>query len=291
MVGKIVFCFAVFLAAVSAGQELHLCPCCGKPLPDGYVLVYTNAPALTATAPAESVSPPPATIAAASSGVAAPVTNNWKVTVYGGFAAKSGNANEKSYRYGGEFEKKAERVYRYKLKLDGKYGRTEDQLTDSKAEASGEMRRMFRERWFNYGTLSVLHDDLKDLSYRAKAGPGLGYYFSDTEALAADLSSGPLYVMEKGADEDSGYLAWRFAQWFDWTLTERLRWWISTEAVVSAPDTAAYTLAFKTGVDSKINDHLSLIVVLEDDYDSMPENAGNIEKNDFEISTGLRYHL
>jgi putative salt-induced outer membrane protein YdiY len=219
------------------------------------------------------------------------VTNNWKVTVYGSFAAKSGNANEKSYKYGGEFEKEADKVYRYKLKLDGKYGRTEDQLTDSKAEASGEMRRIFRERWFNYGALSVLHDDLKDLSYRAKAGPGLGYYFSDTEALVADLSSGPLYVLEKGSNEDSGYLAWRFAQWFDWNLTEQLRWWISTEAVMEAADMAAYTLAFRTGVDSKINDHLSLIVVIEDDYDSMPEKAGNIEKNDFEISTGLRYHL
>lgn len=280
-----------------AGQELHICPCCGKPLPEGYVLVYTNT-----AASAESVSLPPATAAAdvkpaveptdpVRTAVVAPATNNWKVTVYGSFAAKSGNANEKSYKYGGEFEKKADKVYRYKLKLDGKYGRTEDQLTDSKAEASGEMRRMFDERWFAYGTLAALHDDLKDLSYRAKSGPGLGYYFVDTDELVADLSSGPLYVQEKNSAGSSGYLAWRVAQWFDWNITKTFRWWISTEAVMNPSDAASYTVAFKTGVDSKINNYLSLIVVIEDDYDSMPERAGNIEKNDFEISTGLRYHL
>ena len=221
----------------------------------------------------------------------AAATNSWKVTVYGSFAAKSGNTVEKSYKYGGEFAKKDDKVYRYKLKVDGKYGQTEKQVTDSKAEASGEMRRMLEERWFAYGTLSALHDDIKNLSYRVKAGPGLGYYFADTDALIADVSSGPLYVLEKTPDGDSGYLAWRLAQWFDWKITDTFRWWISTEAVLEAADIAAYTLAFKTGVDSKLNENLSLIVVLEDDYDSAPEKAGNIKKNDMEVSTGLRYHF
>jgi len=296
MFGRIIFCFVALLAAVSAGQELHICPCCGKPLLDGYVLVYTNTAVL-----AESVSLPPATVAdelvtpavtapaAAPATVAIPTTNGWKSTVYGSFAAKSGNANEKSYKYGGEFEKKADKIYRYKLKVDGKYGKTEDQLTDSKAEASGELRRMLDERWFAYGTLSALHDDLKDLSYRAKAGPGLGYYFVDTETLVADLSSGPLYVQEKSSGGNSGYLAWRFAQWFDWSITDTFRWWVSTEADVDTADTSAFIIAFKTGVESKINNNLSLLVAVKDAYDSQPEVSGKIEKNDMEISTGLRY--
>lgn len=268
--------FAETVAATAGGaQQVLVCPHCGQ--------TYTgsqNAEPVT-VAPVEE--PNPVTTADA-----APATNNWKMTVYGGFSAKSGNTVEQSYKYGGEFEKKDDQFYRYKLKLDGKYGKTEKQVTDSKSEASGEMRRMFRERWFNYGTLSVLHDNLRDISYRAKIGPGVGYYFVDTDALVADLSSGPLYVLEKGAGSDSGYLAWRVAQWFDWNITQTFRWWVSTEAVV---DTAACIVTFKTGVDSKINDHLSLVVSIEDDYDSMPETVGNIKKNDFEISTGLRYHL
>jgi len=216
-------------------------------------------------------------------------SNDWKSTVYGGFAAKSGNAVETSYNYGGEFEKRAAETYRYKLKADGRYSKTEEQVTASKSETSGEMRRMLNERWFAYGTLSALHDNLRDLSYRAKAGPGLGYYFVDTETLVADFSSGPLYVREKTSGGSSGYLAWRAAQWFDWHINSTFRWWISTEAVMETADMAAYTVAFKTGVDSKISDHLSLIVVVADDYDSMPEKKGDIKKNDFEISTGVRY--
>lgn len=267
----------------SGGQHFLVCPHCG------YTAAHSAEPAVVGPVAVEARVVEETNQVMAE--VAAPVTNNWKMTVYGSFAAKSGNANEKAYKYGGEFDKKADKVYRYKLKLDGEYGKTEEQLTDSNAEASGEMRRMFDERWFSYGTLSALHDDLKDLSYRAKTGPGLGYYFIDTDALIADLSSGPLYVQEKSSGGKSGYLAWRFAQWFDWNLTETFRWWASTEAVMETADLAAYIVAFKTGVDSKISEHLSLIVVIEDDWDSMPEKAGNIKKNDFEISTGLRYHL
>jgi len=133
-------------------------------------------------------------------------TNDWKSSVYGGFAAKSGNATSSSYNYGGEFSR-AGRIYRGRLKLDGSYSKTEEQVTTSQSEASGELRRMLNEHWFAYGTLSALHDEIKDLSYRIKTGPGMGYYFVDSKELTADISSGPLYVREKKAGVASGYLA------------------------------------------------------------------------------------
>ena len=215
-------------------------------------------------------------------------TNDWKSSLYGGFAAQSGNAVTRSYNYGGEFSRDG-KVYRGKLKLDGKYGKTEDQVTASKSEAAGEMRRMLAGRWFAYGVLSALHDDLKVLSYRIKTGPGLGYYFVDSKELTADVSSGPLYVQEKTSDGSSGYLAWRVAQGIDWHISSTFRWWILTEANVDTADTTAYTIVCKTGVESKINGSVSLLVVIGDDYDSRPETREKIKKNDFEVSTGLRY--
>lgn len=228
--------------------------------------------------------------------VALPVVTNsstpkdWKASVYGGYAAQSGNTVASSYSYGGEFSQNG-KLYRGKLKLDGKYSKTEDQVTTSKAEASGEMRRMLNEHWFGYGVLSALHDDLKDLSYRIKTGPGMGYYFVDSKELTADVSSGPLYILEKTSGIRNGYLAWRFAQGVDWKITDTLRWWISTEADVDTTDTAAYIISAKTGIETKIHGNLSLFVTVEDDYDSLPEDADTIKKNDFEISTGLRYTL
>jgi putative salt-induced outer membrane protein YdiY len=213
---------------------------------------------------------------------------DWKTSVYGGFDYATGNTEEKAYIYGGEFEKRNDAVYRYKLKADGKYRETDGTVSDSKAEASGEMRRMLNDRWFVSGTLSALHDDLKDISYRVKVGPGLGRYFTDSEALTADVSTGLLYVREKTPDGESGYLAWRLSQWFDWRATDSLRWWFGTELFVDTSDTADWLLTFKTGIDNKINSHFSLILVVVNEYDSRPEDD-NIKQNDFEVSAGLRY--
>ena len=272
LVAAAVLATAVFAEEKPAAAEppvQKVCPTCG------HTLDHVTEPVAAEPCPAV---------------VAAPTTNTWKASVYGGFAAQSGNTVTRSYNYGGEFEKKSQ-LYRGKLKVDGRYSKTEEQVTVSKSEASGEMRRMLNERWFSYGVLSALHDGLKDVSYRVKAGPGLGYYFIDSKELTADVSSGPLYVQEKKADTASGYLAWRFAQGIDWQITDRFRWWVSTEADVDTTDVAAYIVAFKTGVESKINSNLSLLVIVEDDYDSQPEAKGNIEKNDFEVSTGLRYNF
>jgi putative salt-induced outer membrane protein YdiY len=214
---------------------------------------------------------------------------DWNASLYGGFAAKSGNTTEESYRYGGEFEKKNGKAYRYRLKMDGRYRETNDRLSESKTELFGEMRRMLNERWFAAGTVSVLHDDIRDISYRVKIGPGLGYYIADTGTLTADVSSGPLYVHEKTEGRRQDYLAWRFAQRLNWQITEAFRWWTSAEAVVDTRDTDAYTLTFKSGIESKINSHLSLLVLVENEYDSLPDAGPGIKKNDFEISTGLRY--
>lgn len=221
--------------------------------------------------------------------VAPQPTNHWKSSVYGGFSTQRGNTTETAYRYGGELESLNETLYRYKLKLDGKYKESGHQVADSKAEASGEMRRMFDKKWFSYGTLNATHDDLKEVAYRVKIGPGLGYYFIDSPELKLDVSSGPLYVQESSSEGNSHYLAWQVAQGFDWLLTTTFRWWGRAELITHSAKAGAYTAEFKTGVESKMNDHLSLVLVVEDDYDSTPTKNSGVEKNDFEISTGLRY--
>jgi putative salt-induced outer membrane protein YdiY len=183
-------------------------------------------------------------------------------------------------------------VYRYRLKLDGRYRKTDNTVSESKAEMSGEMRRLMHESlWFTSGRLSVLHDDLKDLSYRTKIGPGIGRYLADTEALTADISTGVLYVREKISGEESDYIAWRLSQRVDWQVTEVLKCWVATEFFTDVADSSNYQITFSSGLDNKINSHLSLIVALEDDYDSLPNQVDKIKKNDLEFRTGLRYHF
>ncbi|NOU35566.1 MAG: DUF481 domain-containing protein [Kiritimatiellaceae bacterium] len=269
------FVLGLLLAAIGVRAETNqtvavaACPHCG--------FVQTNQTVALIPAAVE-----PAEI------VKSATTNDWKASIYGGFSAQSGNKTSSSYNYGGDYSRQG-KIYRGKLKLDGKYSKSEDEVTVSKTEASGEMRRMLDERWFAYGLLSALNDGLKDLDYRVKTGPGLGYYFSDTKDLTSDISSGPLYVSEQKSGTRSGYLAWRFAQGLSWQITDTFRWWTSMELDMNATEVASYLAVFRTGVDTKISGNLSLLIIFEDDYDSQPESKGNIEKNDASINTGLRY--
>ncbi|MFA7257401.1 MAG: DUF481 domain-containing protein, partial [Kiritimatiellales bacterium] len=85
--------------------------------------------------------------------------------------------------------------------------------------------------------------------------------------------------------------AGRLSQRLDWQMTETFNCWVGTEFFMDVADLENYQITFKSGVESRINSHLSLIVAVEDDYDSLPDQINKIEKNDLEIRTGLRYHL
>jgi hypothetical protein len=52
-----------------------------------------------------------------------------------------------------------------------------------------------------------------------------------------------------------------------------------------------YEISLHAGCESKISDHLSLVVEIENEYDNMPDEEGFIEKNDLEITTGIRYRF
>lgn len=213
---------------------------------------------------------------------------DWDADIYGGVTAQSGNTRQESYRCGLEFEKKNGRANRFYLKIDGKYRKTDHAVSESKADAAGEMRRMLGERLFASGTLSLLHDDIREISYRAKIGPGIGYYLADRDALTADVSTGLLYVREQAAGLSEDYLAWRISQWLDRRFTDNLRGWFGSELFVNTADSADWLLTVMTGVESRINSHFSLIFVVENEYDNRPENE-DLKENDLEVSAGIRY--
>jgi len=212
----------------------------------------------------------------------------WDSSLYGGFSASRGNTDEDAYKYGGKFEKKYGSKYHYLTRIDGRYRKTNDEVTDSKLEASAEIRRLITEKWFSSYTLSGLHDDLRDIRYRIETGPGIGYYFVNREDLSADVSTGLVYVRERSDDGTSDTVAWRLAQEFKWQITETLDLWTSSEWVMEIPDPADYTISCKAGINNEINHHLSLMVMIENKYENQPD-SDDVDKNDFEFTTGLRY--
>lgn len=287
--------------AQSEDQTIYSVPGSGRPLPPGYVIVTCAVPASVAASmqplppPADAPEPAAVPVPAPELAAAAPEKKapprDWKVSAYGGLSVKSGNSSEVSYNYGGEYERKNGSLYRYRLKADGRYSQAEEQVTTSKAEVSGEMRRRVSERWFVSGRMALLHDDIRKIDYRSRTGPGIGLYLADSKTMQADVSTGLHYVREESANEESGYVAWSLSQRLDWQMTQTIKLWTETDFYLSLMETAHYQVTFRSGLENKLSDHLSLVIGLMDDFDSLPERNGNIQKNDVEISTSLRYNL
>jgi putative salt-induced outer membrane protein YdiY len=213
--------------------------------------------------------------------------NDWKASLYGGFSASRGNTTQSAYRYGGQFEKKNGTEYNYKLEGDGRYTHNAVKTTVSKVELTGEMRRLLEDRWFISGRLAALHNDISEIAYQVKTGPGFGRYLADSDALRADVSTGFLYIRENESDEISNYVAWRLSQRLEWQVTQSVKLWTETEFLMSTVDLANYQLTCEAGLENKINHHMSLTVTVQNEYNNQTED--DVEKNDFEIDTGLKY--
>src|SRR6185437_13901978 len=67
------------------------------------------------------------------------------------------------------------------LGIDGAYGKTKqngvNNTTAESLHAFGQYNRLFTDRWYGYGRVEGLHDEVADIKYRVTLSPGVGYYF------------------------------------------------------------------------------------------------------------------
>ena len=136
---------------------------------------------------------------------------------------------------------------------------------------------------------SVLTDDIAEIDYRATFGPGLGFYLvkNSRNSLSFDIS--PTYVWEKVAGVADDYLALKFAERFEHSISETAKLWQSAEYLPKVDDFSDYLLETELGVEAAINTRMSLRVVLRDKYDSTP--GEDLEKNDLTLISGITVSL
>ncbi|MFA5688863.1 MAG: DUF481 domain-containing protein [Kiritimatiellales bacterium] len=213
---------------------------------------------------------------------------NWNANLYGGFTMKNGNTDEDSFRYGGVFEYKNETLYRCMTRFDGRYRKTNDKRSEAKNEAAAELRRLITEKWFASATMNVQHDDMRDIRYRIQGGPGVGHYFFDTKELGLDISTGVVYFHEKRELESENSVDWRIAHRLTWKITENLDCWFNSEFLQNLDESRDFRMTVRAGINNKINRHFSLTLTMLNEYDNDPD-SDDIEKNDFELSAGIRY--
>lgn len=163
------------------------------------------------------------------------------------------------------------------------------QTTVENAKAFAGARKTLSEKTFAALDATALYDDVADLDYRFTIGPGLGVYLLKSDATKLSTEAGVTFVSEKLGGVSNEYAALRLAERFERQLSATAKLWQSAEYVSQIDDFDKYFVNAEIGVEAALNSHLSLRVVVQDKYESLP--AAGREHNDVTIIAGLSMKL
>ncbi|OQC65887.1 MAG: hypothetical protein BWX48_02067 [Verrucomicrobia bacterium ADurb.Bin006] len=169
------------------------------------------------------------------------------------------------------------------------YGEDEDSVNASSINGFAQYNRLFSDRFYGYGRVDALHDDIADVDYRVALSPGVGYYFIKNDKITLSGEAGPGIVFERLHNmDDEAYWTVRFGEKFTWQINDRSRFWQTLDYVprVDAWD-EDYVLTAEAGIETDITNHLSLRVVAQDVYRSLPPE--DRKENDFRLMAGVAY--
>ncbi len=213
----------------------------------------------------------------------------WKSSVSLGATYKDGNTDKTLYTLnlkGDRFASKSDWIN----SLYGEYGETENEQTEGQLRGQSNYRYKFNSENFYGGIFAEgYHDAIKDINYRAKLGPNVGYYFINEKDMKFDASFGVNAVYESSADGDSDYAEWRVAGNYLWTMTKFSSLYANAEYSAAVDDSDDGLGLFVVGAKSKLNEKLSMFVELREEYDNMP--AAGTEHTDTTVVAGLTYDI
>ncbi|MCF7847651.1 MAG: DUF481 domain-containing protein [Kiritimatiellales bacterium] len=117
----------------------------------------------------------------------------WKSSIGAGATYKSGNTEKSLFTFTAVADRRSTELD-YLNSFYAEYGKTEGENTEGSARYLTELRKHFGEKWFAAISGELYHDAIKDINYRAKIGPNVGYYFINNETMKFDGSAGAVYV-------------------------------------------------------------------------------------------------
>lgn len=171
--------------------------------------------------------------------------------------------------------------------VDGAYGENEGEKNNETLHGFGQYNRLFTDRFFGYLRADALHDGIADIDYRVALSPGAGYYFVKEKKVTLAGEVGPGVIFERKGGESDTYMTIRFAERFEWKITEKSRLWQSVEYLPQVDDFANYIINAEIGIETAITPKIWLQTYVQDNYVSQP--APGRESNDVKLVTGISY--
>lgn len=210
----------------------------------------------------------------------------WETAATLGFSLTSGNSDTMLFTGIIKTVKKGPKD-EWGFGAGGAYGETEKVVNNNYAQAFGQYNRLLGERWFLYGRVDALHDEIADVNYRVSLSPGAGYYFIKNKDTSLAGEVGPGVVIEQRGGIDDTYATLRVAGRFEHKFSDHARMWAKAEYLPQISDFGNYLLNAELGVGATLTKKLELTVILVDNYASQP--ASGREPNDVKLVTGITY--
>jgi len=162
--------------------------------------------------------------------------------------------------------------------------------TDSYARGYGQYNHLFTPQFYAGLRITGEHDDVAALTYRTTVTPLAGYYFVKQTHGFLTAEVGPSYVREKFFGEDvQNYLSIRFGERGEYKFKSGAKIWEGVEWFPKIQDFNNYLVNAEAGVSAPISKALSVSLVIQDTYKSVP--ASGKLKNDFKLIAGLSYNF
>ncbi len=225
----------------------------------------------------------------------APPKNPWDASASLGATLTRGNS--KTLLVSGQFmANKKFGQNEINLGADGVYGENEvtipgdGKTTQTSANAIhgfAQYNRLFSDRFFGFGRVEALNDQIALVHYRVAATVGAGYYLIQKTTLTLRAEVGPGYVWENLAGVENDYATLRVAERGEWKINARAKLWESLEYLPQVDRFQNYVVNAEFGIDTAITAHLSQVTFIQDTYRSEPA-AGRLH-NDMKLVAGVKY--
>ena len=173
---------------------------------------------------------------------------------------------------------------------NGKTSTTKDEETTAKnGQVFGKILFPVYDPFSVYLNSSLFADEIADVDYRAIVGAGIAVDLYKTETATFRLEAGVAPMWEKIAGESEYYTMGRVAEIAEYYFAGGAKAWESFEYLPAFDDSDKYLFNAEVGVESPLNDLLSLLLTVKDRYNSLPGEGH--EKNDICATVGVRVKL
>ncbi len=217
----------------------------------------------------------------------------WKKAMSLGATLTSGNSETLTLNGGVGVEKKIDK-HELSIGAEANYSESEvekvvagqtnriDETTADNSKAYLKYKRKFGRPFF-YSDNGLFRDEPGAIEQRVTVGLGCGFFVLKTDAATLGLEVGGSWIDEEFTTEQDGedYFALRFAARHDHELSETAKLWASVEYLQRSDESEKYFLTSEAGIEAVMNSSLSLRLVLQARYDSLPPDG--IEKDDLSL--------